>query len=157
MLHVSDLMREMKCECFCWNCAHNSLHQESFYKMDCPFSDLWRNYLNANECGLGHSMDSNEQSLKLLEEKDMYGYEMIDTLRGKSKNVFELKAGTLYPLLHGLEEKEFVKSYEQEAGGKTRKYYSITREGKKQLRAKEKEWKEYAGAVRNVLGGVCFG
>ena len=35
--------------------------------------------------------------LKLLEEKDMYGYEMIDTIRGKSKNVFELKAGTLYP------------------------------------------------------------
>ena len=95
--------------------------------------------------------------LKLLEEKDMYGYEMIETLREKSENVFELKAGTLYPLLHGLEEKEFVKSYEQEAGGKTRKYYSITREGKKQLRAKEKEWKEYAGAVRNVLGGVCFG
>ena len=95
--------------------------------------------------------------LKLLEEKDMYGYEMIETLREKSENVFELKSGTLYPLLHGLEEKEFVKSYEQEAGGKTRKYYSITREGKKQLRAKEKEWKEYAGAVRNVLGGVCFG
>ena len=63
--------------------------------------------------------------LKLLEEKDMYGYEMIETLREKSENVFELKAGTLYPLLHGLEEKEFVKSYEQEASGKTRKYYSI--------------------------------
>ena len=43
--------------------------------------------------------------LKLLDEKDMYGYEMIDTLRKKSNNVFELKAGTLYPLLHGLEEK----------------------------------------------------
>ena len=51
--------------------------------------------------------------LKLLEEKDMYGYEMIDTLRGKSKNVFELKAGTLYPLLHGLEEKGLVESYEK--------------------------------------------
>ena len=76
--------------------------------------------------------------LKLLEEKDMYGYEMIETLREKSENVFELKAGTLYPLLHGLEEKEFVKSYEQEAGGKTRKYYSITREGKKQRRSSEK-------------------
>ena len=35
--------------------------------------------------------------LSLLEEKDMYGYEMIDTLKGKSNNVFELKAGTLYP------------------------------------------------------------
>ena len=52
--------------------------------------------------------------LKLLEEKDMYGYEMIDTLRGKSKNVFELKAGTLYPLLHGLEEKGFVEAYEKD-------------------------------------------
>lgn len=95
--------------------------------------------------------------LKLLEGKDMYGYEMIETLKEKSENVFELKAGTLYPLLHGMEEKEFVRSYEQEVAGKTRKYYSLTKEGKKQLRAKEEEWKEYAGAVRNILGGVCFG
>ena len=40
--------------------------------------------------------------LRLLEEKDMYGYEMIELLRKRSKNVFELKAGTLYPLLHSL-------------------------------------------------------
>ena len=37
--------------------------------------------------------------LRLLETKDMYGYEMIEALRSKSNNVFELKAGTLYPLL----------------------------------------------------------
>ena len=60
--------------------------------------------------------------LKLLSEKDMYGYEMIDTLRQKSQNVFELKAGTLYPLLHSLEDKGFLTVYEQEAAGKTRKY-----------------------------------
>ena len=42
--------------------------------------------------------------LRLLSEKDMYGYEMIDTLRKRSENVFELKAGTLYPLLHSLED-----------------------------------------------------
>ena len=55
--------------------------------------------------------------LRLLEEKDMYGYEMIEALREKSQNVFELKAGTLYPLLHGLEEKNFVTSYEQKGMG----------------------------------------
>ena len=43
--------------------------------------------------------------LRLLEEKDMYGYEMIETLEKKSNNIFTLKAGTLYPLLHSLEEK----------------------------------------------------
>ncbi len=46
--------------------------------------------------------------LKLLEGKDMYGYEMIEALREKSNNVFELKAGTLYPLLHGMEEKDIL-------------------------------------------------
>mgnify|MGYP003424629468 CR=1 FL=1 len=54
--------------------------------------------------------------LKLLSEKDMYGYEMIDTLRKRSENVFELKAGTLYPLLHGMEEKGMLEVYEQDCG-----------------------------------------
>ena len=89
--------------------------------------------------------------LKLLSEKDMYGYEMIDTLRQKSQNVFELKAGTLYPLLHGLEDKVMLTVYEQEAGGKTRKYYSLTKEGRGLLEKKTEEWQEYSAVVANVL------
>lgn len=89
--------------------------------------------------------------LKLLSEKDMYGYEMIDKLRERSQNIFELKAGTLYPLLHNLEDKNLLDSYEQEVLGKVRKYYSITKEGRKQLSHKETEWQEYAKAVSNVL------
>ena len=89
--------------------------------------------------------------LRLLNEKDMYGYEMIDTLRKKSQNVFELKAGTLYPLLHGLEEKGMLKVYEQEHLGKIRKYYSITKEGRKLLETKKAEWMEYQSAVTSVL------
>ena len=89
--------------------------------------------------------------LKLLSEKDMYGYEMIDTLRQKSQNVFELKAGTLYPLLHSLEDKGVLTVYEQEAGGKTRKYYSLTKEGRGLLEKKTEEWKEYSTAVASVL------
>ncbi len=95
--------------------------------------------------------------LKLLEEKDMYGYEMIEMLRERSENVFELKAGTLYPLLHSMEEKGYVEAYEQEVSGKVRKYYAITKAGRKQLKVKEDEWKEYTKAVSNVLGGVCYG
>ena len=96
--------------------------------------------------------------LKLLSEKDMYGYELveevskvIDALRQKSQNVFELKAGTLYPLLHSLEDKGFLTVYEQEAAGKTRKYYSLTRQGRGFLEKKVEEWKEYSAAVTNVL------
>lgn len=95
--------------------------------------------------------------LSLLEEKDMYGYEMIERLREKSQNVFELKAGTLYPLLHGLEEKSLLSVYEQEVGGKVRKYYSITKEGRRVLKQKKEEWNTYAGAVSQVIGGVVYG
>ena len=89
--------------------------------------------------------------LKLLSEKDMYGYEMIDTLRMRSENVFELKAGTLYPLLHSLEDKDYLISYEQEVLGKVRKYYQLTKEGHKFLQRKQTEWEQYAKAVSNVL------
>jgi len=89
--------------------------------------------------------------LRLLEEKDMYGYEMIDTLRKKSNNVFELKAGTLYPLLHGMEEKGLLRVYEQEYAGKIRKYYSITKDGLRVLEMKRAKWQEYQSAVTNVL------
>ena len=95
--------------------------------------------------------------LRLLSEKDMYGYEMIDTLRKRSQNVFELKAGTLYPLLHGLEEKHYLTFYEQEVPGKVRKYYRITREGKDYLEKKKAEWKEYSQAVTDVLALEVFG
>lgn len=89
--------------------------------------------------------------LKLLSEKDMYGYEMIDTLRQRSENVFELKAGTLYPLLHNLEDKHFLESYEEEVLGKVRKYYRITKEGRKHLEQKKSEWQIYSRAVSGVL------
>ena len=89
--------------------------------------------------------------LALIAQKDMYGYEMIETLREKSQNVFELKAGTLYPLLHGLEEKNFVTSYEQKVMGKERKYYRLTAAGHGRLEEKKEEWKAYQKAVTDVL------
>ena len=49
--------------------------------------------------------------LKLLSEKDMYGYEMIDTLAKRSNNIFELKVGALYPMLHGMEQSGYLECY----------------------------------------------
>lgn len=95
--------------------------------------------------------------LQLLSERDMYGYEMIEVLQERTGNVFELKAGTLYPLLHGLEGKDQLQSYEKEAGGKVRRYYRITGEGKRELKRKKKEWEAYERAVTQVIGGEAYG
>lgn len=95
--------------------------------------------------------------LKLLEEKDMYGYQMIRDLEEKSNQVFALKEGTLYPILHSLEEQEAIESYERIAeSGRKRKYYHMTAKGKKLLDEKTKEWNAYQEAVQLVMGGVRF-
>lgn len=94
--------------------------------------------------------------LELLKDENMYGYQMIKRLSEKSENVFELKEGTLYPILHTLESKGFITSYWDETTAKKRKYYAITESGKQQLKNKKEEWKIFAGGINKVLGGVSF-
>ncbi len=90
--------------------------------------------------------------LNLIDEKDMYGYQIIDELVRRSDHTFELKTGTLYPLLHLLEQKKYLESYDAEPiAGKTRKYYRITADGKKYLYEKTAEWERYSKAVNSVL------
>ena len=47
--------------------------------------------------------------LKLLSSEDMYGYQIILELARRSSNVFEMKEGTLYPVLHGMEREGYVR------------------------------------------------
>ena len=92
--------------------------------------------------------------LSMLNCRDMYGYQIIQELKAISDNTFELKEGTLYPLIHSLEQSGAVESYWYDTeDGRRRKYYKITPEGREQLSAKKKEWKFYVEAVNNVIGG----
>ena len=94
--------------------------------------------------------------MKLLEKENMYGYQMIKELQSKSENIFELKEGTLYPILHLLEEKGYITSYWDESTSKKRKYYSITKKGRDVLKEKEEEWKIFSNGVNKVIGGVAL-
>ena len=91
--------------------------------------------------------------LSLLKDGDKYGYEMVETLAKRSDDTFQLKEGTLYPLLHALEKEKFVESYSKTAPNcRERKYYRLTRSGREQLEHKEKEWRLFSEKVNAVLG-----
>lgn len=98
-----------------------------------------------------YSGDMTMLILKLLQKKDMYGYEMTETLKSSSNNMFELKAGTLYPLLHTLVKQQCLNCYEKEVNGKLRKYYSLTLQGKKLLQDNTSTWKKYVKTMASVL------
>ena len=90
--------------------------------------------------------------LQLLKDQDMYGYQIILELARRSSNVFELKEGTLYPVLHGMERERYVEAYEKTAPtGRVRKYYHLTRAGRAALAEEEQSWQRYSGAVNAVL------
>lgn len=110
-------------------------------------------------------MDINKELLKgsttmlvlsLLENEDMYGYQMIKRLSLRSQNIFQLKEGTLYPILHNLESSNLINSYWDESSGKKRKYYSITKKGKECLKKKKEEWKKFEIGVNAVVGVKLF-
>ena len=90
--------------------------------------------------------------LSLLDGEEMYGYQMITELARRSNHVFDLKEGTLYPILHGLEADGLVTVREKTADGRTRKYYRITRKGRKALDARKEEWTVFREQVDAVLG-----
>ncbi len=93
-------------------------------------------------------------ALSLLAGEDMYGYQMIVELARRSNHTFDMKEGTLYPVLHGLEQEGFVEAYRKEAPtGRERKYYHLTRKGQGALREEEAAWRRYSGAVNDVLRG----
>ena len=102
------------------------------------------------------SGSSNLLVLNLLSKKPCYGYELIKTLKGRSNDVFDMKEGTLYPILHKLENEELITSTNQEVSGRVRKVYSITKKGLQILEAEREEWKVFSLAVNQVLslGGV---
>lgn len=90
--------------------------------------------------------------LGVLEEKEMYGYQIIKELEQRSETVFSLKEGTLYPILHVLEQDGFLEAYwEDTSSARKRRFYRITKKGRKELDRQKEEWKEYAGAVGKVL------
>lgn len=95
--------------------------------------------------------------LALLNSGDKYGYEMIKELEERSDNTFVLKEGTLYPILHGLENDGMVESYTGEAeNGRKRKYYKITLKGQKLLADKKNEWDFFTSKINKVIGGDGF-
>ena len=90
--------------------------------------------------------------LSLLAGEDMYGYQMIVELARRSDHTFEMKEGTLYPVLHGLEREGLVEAYQQEAPtGRMRKYYHLTRKGGAMLKTEKEAWESYSHAVNAVL------
>lgn len=73
-----------------------------------------------------------------VEEGEVYGMWILDEL---GRHGYRLSAGTLYPLLHGLERKGYLKSVQRRAEGRTRRVYRSTPAGSKALQtAKQRVW-----------------
>ncbi len=89
--------------------------------------------------------------LQLLEQREMYGYELVEALSRQSDGVLKMGQSTLYPLLYNLETKKLVRGKWKEAkSGRQRKYYSLTKKGATHLAAYRKQWSELVGAMKGL-------
>ena len=90
--------------------------------------------------------------LKLIIEKDRYGYEISKEISKRTDNTFEIKEATLYAVFQRLEKNEFIISYSgQITHGRKRKYYKVTELGQSYFKEKVNEWKETKKVINTLL------
>ena len=93
--------------------------------------------------------------LKILSEREMYGYEIVQVVHRRTGGKFQWKEGSLYPCLHRLEGDRLLKAAWREGpNGKKRRYYRLTRRGRAQLARRTEEWSDFAGTVNALLMGA---
>ncbi len=94
--------------------------------------------------------------LNLLNERSMYGYEMVKFVDARTNGQLKWREGTLYPALHRLESEGLLRSKWQAAStakgkGRKRKYYAITAKGRAELSRRVKEWEQFSLSINTML------
>ena len=90
--------------------------------------------------------------LQMLSLEPAHGYGIAQRLDQISRSVVQVNQGSLYPALHRLEQKGWLKSeWKQSETGREAKFYSLTSSGRKQLKAEKESWARLTGAVQLVF------
>jgi PadR family transcriptional regulator PadR len=92
--------------------------------------------------------------LRLLADKEMYGYELVQAIEAATGAAIKLGEGVVYPVLHALEEGGSLRARRKLVNGRTRVYYSLTAAGKKRLTRVVQDWSRITRAVSQVLEGA---
>lgn len=90
--------------------------------------------------------------LAVLADGSRHGYSIIEELRERSGEVFDLAEGTVYPVLHRLERAGSLSSEWSESGGRRRRTYSLTASGRAKLVSERSSWHQFSVAVSAVVG-----
>ena len=90
--------------------------------------------------------------LAVLSEEPAHGYVIIETLRTRSNQVFDLPEGTVYPALHRLEDQGLLKSSWSEDSARRKRIYQLTPKGQQTLTVRQSEWLKFAKAVNATVG-----
>jgi PadR family transcriptional regulator PadR len=91
-------------------------------------------------------------ALKALAQGPAHGYRIAAWINQASDGALELKEGTLYPLLHGLEQKGLIRGqWRREEGERELRVYALTERGRRRLQEDERTWRETAAGVNRVL------
>ena len=90
--------------------------------------------------------------LRLLAQREMYGYELLKAIRLTSGEAFHLAEGVIYPIRHGLAERGALKAKEKTVSGRTRVYYRVTAKGSRRLDELSREWDRVSAGINSVMG-----
>ncbi|MEP7382871.1 MAG: PadR family transcriptional regulator [Gemmatimonadota bacterium] len=93
--------------------------------------------------------------LKTLLLGSLHGWGISKRLRELSREVLDVGQGSLYPALYRLEEKGWITAeWQLSPEGRRAKFYTLSRDGKKQLAAERLQWRRFSEAVEHILAAT---
>jgi PadR family transcriptional regulator PadR len=95
--------------------------------------------------------------LRLLQQEEMYGYEIVQAIRSRTEAVINIGEGVVYPVLHGLERDGALRSRRKTVNRRSRIYYSVTPAGSRRLADLSETWTNLAAAIQKMLTGGKHG
>lgn len=91
--------------------------------------------------------------LELIGGGASYGYEIARAVRSASGGQILAQEGTLYPALHRLEKRGYLRAkWGSSPEGRRRKHYQLTAEGRRYLKSSRTEWSQFSRSVSRILG-----
>ena len=91
--------------------------------------------------------------LSLLEDQPRHGYDICRLIQIRSGGALRFHVTSLYPLLHRLERDGWIAGkWVEKAEQRRRRYYTLTAQGKKELRSKQRSWREFVTAIARITG-----
>ena len=94
--------------------------------------------------------------LTLLSREEMYGYQLVKAIKAHTNELISVGEGVVYPALHSLQKRGYLKTNKTTFNGRARIYYRVTKKGQRRKESLQQDWRSVTDAIAEVVSCLLY-